>query len=172
MDTTLDTQRIFRIRNTYFVVIVVEQDTRGVEHQIFCLFGISQGTDLEYGTSAGDVGANHITVTRRCTQKTKFSVVPHPLHTQVDRRQRRGYDRLVPGYGEILAAVPIRNSQRSPGRFLPWPLQGTHFLSTTWKPITTTHRIYRRDPRWHICQWSMAGIRRSLREWRVMAYWR
>ena len=75
MDTTLDTQRIFRIRNTYFTVFVVEQDTRGVEHQIFCLFGISQGTDLEYGTSAGDVGANHITVTRRCTLKKKFSVV-------------------------------------------------------------------------------------------------
>ena len=72
MDTTLDTQRIFRIRNTYFTVFVVEQDTRGVEHQIFCLFGISQGTDLEYGTSAGDVGANHITVTRRCTLKKKI----------------------------------------------------------------------------------------------------
>ena len=57
MDTTLDMQHIFRIRNTYFTVFVVEQDTRGVEHQIFCLFGISQGTDLEYGTSAGDVGA-------------------------------------------------------------------------------------------------------------------
>ena len=75
MDTILDTQRIFRIRNTYFTVFVVEQDTRGVEHQIFYLFGISQGTDLEYGTSAGDVGENHITVTRRCTPKKKFSVV-------------------------------------------------------------------------------------------------
>ena len=75
MDTTLDMQRIFRIRNTYFTVFVVEQDTRRVEHQIFCLFGISQGTDLEYGTSAGDVGANHITITRRCTLKKKFLVV-------------------------------------------------------------------------------------------------
>ena len=75
MDTTLDMQRIFRIRNTYFTVFVVEQDTRRVEHQFFCLFGISQGTDLEYGTSAGDVGANHITITRRCTLKKKFSVV-------------------------------------------------------------------------------------------------
>ena len=32
---TLDTKRIFRIRNTYFTVFVVEQDTRRVEHQIF-----------------------------------------------------------------------------------------------------------------------------------------
>ena len=89
MDTTLDTQRIFRIRNTYFTVFVVEQDTRGVEHQIFCLFGISQGTDLEYGTSAGDVGANHITVTRRCTLKKKFSVVAEQRRCMPPVRLRR-----------------------------------------------------------------------------------
>ena len=80
MDTTLDTQRIFRIRNTYFTVFVVEQDTRGVEHQIFCLFGISQGTDLEYGTSAGGRrwGKSHYGHTEVYAKK-KFSVVAAAL---------------------------------------------------------------------------------------------
>ena len=55
MDTTLDMQRIFRIRNTYFTVFVVEQDTRGVEHPKFVIQSTIQGAGPEYGTSGGEV---------------------------------------------------------------------------------------------------------------------
>ena len=75
MDTTLDTQRIFRIRNTYFIVIVVEQDTRGVEHQFFCMFGISQGAGPAYGTSGGEVRKKAKWKHRGVRRKKKFSVV-------------------------------------------------------------------------------------------------
>ena len=55
MDTILDTDRIFRIRNNYFIVIWVEQDTVEVEHPIFSIQSIIWGDVPEYRISTGQL---------------------------------------------------------------------------------------------------------------------